>query len=81
MAWKKATAYKILDRVIIMPVFLIPDLYPVSGDPVFDGLAKDSGCRSQGFVPVADGSFRLPDRFDQSGISQGGSVQVLEGIP
>ena len=43
MAWKKATAYKILDRVIIMPVFLIPDLYPVSGDPVFDGLAKDPG--------------------------------------
>jgi hypothetical protein len=37
MMLKKATAYKIGGRVIIMPVFQIPDLYPVSGDPVYDG--------------------------------------------
>lgn len=41
MAWKRALAYKIFDRVIIMPVFLIPKLYPVSGEAVYDGSGTD----------------------------------------
>ncbi|MGO4571651.1 hypothetical protein [Microvirga sp. 2TAF3] len=41
MTWKRASAFKILDRIVIMPVFLIPHLYPVSGIPVYDGPITD----------------------------------------
>lgn len=41
MTWKKATAYKVFDQVIIKPVFLIPDLYPVSGRSIYRGPFSD----------------------------------------